>query len=1280
MTPEIANMQDEAATAPVTEKVHLDAQNPWPGAEAYDEAASRYFYGRRQESLELLRLIKLSPLTVMYGKSGLGKTSLLQAGLFPLLREQHLLPVLNRLDFSQSEVNPPLEQIKQALKQALDKAEAEYPAMESEESLWEYLHRKDTQFWAPDNFPLTSVLVLDQLEELFSRTGGNVEVIRHFFDELADLIENRIPSELADGDTRERRAKLDTESRRYRIVLSFREDFLPDITRWEKQVPSLLRNRFQLEAMTRERAIEAVEQAGAAVLEPGVAPEIVDLVGKGDQQQAGDASQVVIEPVLLSLCCTQLNRRREAGKRIDAALVKEAGQDILESFYRNALDDAEVKGEPSAECFIEDYLVQGDRYRGDYPRQEALDEGKLRAAQLAALTDKHRLLRIINRGDTPRIELIHDRLVPVVRKARDERRMRAQQAEQEAKARAAERERDMERQRAVDLERERDKARRARNWATVAFLVSLILLVVGVWLLWMQKRQRKATELAKAAKEVAVETSRLAEGREALPGESEPLEQTMYRALATYRLSTTRRELAEAKDASLSALELALDNSGHLAKVVRLPGLMPTVAIEYSPDGNMLAVGGEDGVVRLLDVNTFKVAGRLDCQQQGQPEKAWALDFNKTGTEMVVAYNPDNGLSQGKGLVCIFDVPGQKVIKRWSVAEKEGHPADIDTAAFGSFGDREFVIFGGSDNVLRKWDLSSDQVVGADAQGMVIAAAINADGSRAAVGDDQGKIRMWNMAGFSPQSKPVAQVERGGHIATIEQLAFSPANPRMLLSAGDDGYVKAWLVDGGICLAAQRNMVDVRVLGVSGDREGFVAVARADGVVQLLWLDPKLASCAKGADRKLMDVPEGMLKGHGGEVMAVAFSPQQGMLASTGQDGSVRVWEGNVSSFAEQRLELEKESKEAITSMAASPDGKIVVAGDNQGKLHLWKGPSSEGWERIEEPFTKWDAHQGTVEAVLFANINGRTVIVSGGDDGAVKRWDANTGKLIGPEINDDAGGVVALALSPDGRTLAAASQDGTVRLRDVATGDPQGTIQPRADAPNYQLSAMAFSDDGRYIATGSAWYEQLRVVDLQSKGYSKEWLLHGHGRGISHIEHAKGKWLVSSDANGSVLEWEQAALSRNEGTTTSFRKRDDFQYRSGFPELRPSQPITAMDVSADGALIVTGGDGGQIQLWNGDEHVLISDRFSGHTNDDAAGRGNRIRSVFMAADGSYFLTADDGKILVWPGPNLWAEILCSKLLVNMSDKHWKEWITGRIAKAGSIPYTEQCPGLPKEQ
>jgi len=364
----------------------LDAENPWPGLAAYDEASQDFFHGRCAEAAELLRLIRLAPLTVLYGKSGLGKSSLLQAGLFPLLRDNHYLPVLLRLDFSQGAKDPILEQAIQCLIEEIIRAGLECPQRNGSEGLWEYLHRKDIEIWSSDNFLLTPVLVFDQFEELFSHCGGDAEKIRHLFDNLADLIENRIPDKLVGGAAGLRGSGLDVLSQHYRIILSFREDFLAEVKEWDKKVPTLLRNYLRLEPMTRQSAINAIGQAGAAVLDHGEASLIVDFVG-GLAKKEGEAD-AVIEPVLLSLFCYQINLRRHGGK-IDPALVEDSGKDILANFYRDALEDEDVKGHPMASFFIEEYLVQGERFRGAYPKIEAINENLLTERQLDALTDSN---------------------------------------------------------------------------------------------------------------------------------------------------------------------------------------------------------------------------------------------------------------------------------------------------------------------------------------------------------------------------------------------------------------------------------------------------------------------------------------------------------------------------------------------------------------------------------------------------------------------------------------------------------------------------------------------------------------------------------------------------------------------------------------------------------------------------------------------------------------------------------------------------------------------------
>src|SRR5678816_891252 len=114
-------------------------------------------------------------------------------------------------------------------------------------SLWQHLHRHDVQWWSSKNQPLTPLFVFDQLEEVFTLGATNGEGIERLRLDLADVIENRIPLELARrverGDLVE---GLDLRGQRYKVLLSLREDYLPDLEGWKDELPSVMRNRLRL--------------------------------------------------------------------------------------------------------------------------------------------------------------------------------------------------------------------------------------------------------------------------------------------------------------------------------------------------------------------------------------------------------------------------------------------------------------------------------------------------------------------------------------------------------------------------------------------------------------------------------------------------------------------------------------------------------------------------------------------------------------------------------------------------------------------------------------------------------------------------------------------------------------------------------------------------------------------------------------------------------------------------------------------------------------------------
>ncbi|MFM8332990.1 MAG: ATP-binding protein [Candidatus Methylumidiphilus sp.] len=221
------------------DSLRLTRDNPWPGLESYDEASAEFFKGRNAEREDLLRLIRRAPLAVLYGQSGLGKTSLLQAGVFPQLRQEDLLPVYIRLDFGPD--SPTLAtQVRDRLWEAACANDGEATPPTADESLWSWLHRRDTEFWSNRNRLLTPMLVFDQFEELFTLGRGAADT-RAFLAALACLVENRPPAALqaACEHNPALAERYDFRAQHYRILFASREDFLPDFEGLRWLMPSI---------------------------------------------------------------------------------------------------------------------------------------------------------------------------------------------------------------------------------------------------------------------------------------------------------------------------------------------------------------------------------------------------------------------------------------------------------------------------------------------------------------------------------------------------------------------------------------------------------------------------------------------------------------------------------------------------------------------------------------------------------------------------------------------------------------------------------------------------------------------------------------------------------------------------------------------------------------------------------------------------------------------------------------------------------------------------------
>jgi WD40 repeat protein len=1266
----------------------IDAENPWPGLSAFDETAQRFFSGRDAESAELLRLVGQAPLTVLFGKSGLGKTSLVQAGLFPRLRQQNILPVYVRLNVRDRSA-PLIQQAAAALQSEVGKHGVDSVAPNAGESLWEHLHGRHVEWWSTKNQPLTPVFVFDQFEEAFTLGAENADAIERLRFDLADLIENRIPAELAQrieaGGSAEH---LDLRGQRYKVLISFREDFLPEVEGWKSELPSLMRNRLRLLPMSADRALQVVSGKTPAgkthsLVTDETAREIVRFVAAvqtGDEKTSRGQSlrkgadppwdKMELEPALLSLVCEGLNEKRKARAQstIDAALLKETGAAIIGDFYQRCVADVPEK----TRRFIEDALITEGGFRNSYPLQDALDQGQLTEPLLRQLVDR-RLLRIDHQFGADRVELIHDRLTAVVREHRDK-------------------------------ERERIRAQRQRRmrWA-VGSVVVLLSAIVGVFfLLWQDARKAEeqtrtalvdaevakkkalgekeradtAAKHAEAATEQAVnslketEQAKEQEARAAAAAKraAEAAKVALRDAIAG-KLAMQSRAILDGQRVATIDIALLLGAAGYrlnannetysildqalraTSSIVKL-AVLPEPVIAISPDGRMAVTQTEtdSNRLRLWDTATGYARG---VPLQGHTKRVQS-----------VAFSPD-----GKTLV---SGSADATLRMWDAATGQprgaplqGHTGEVWTVAYSP--DGRTLVSGSFDNTLRLWDANTGQSRGEPMQGhprdRKATIAFSPDsgvlvssgsGNTSLTSGNDGTLYLWDATSGLPLNAPLE-----GHKNMVASVAFSPTDGKTFVSASWDGTLRLWDGKTGQPLGAPLKHDLTTVASVAFSPDGRTLVSGGGDQTLRLW---------DVATKRLLDA---IKHGHTRTVSRVAFSPDGKTLISAAADGTFHVMQAT----GWLRSAPPQGSPWHTVQFTFSPDGKTLVSGGADGTMRLWdiggqpRGAplpghttrvfdfafSSDGKTVVSASYDAtlrlFDAatgkprggslkgHTEAVTTVAFSP-DGKT-LASGSWDKTLRLWDAATGQPRGASLKGHTDNVLGVAFSPDGKTLASGSSDKTLRLWDTATGQPRGApLQGSASA----VFGVAFSPDGNTLVSGSDDHT-LRLWDAKT-GRPRGAPLQGHTDQLRIVAFSPdGKILVSGGLDHTLRFWDAATGQPR-----------------GLPLRGHTGAVKTIAFSHDGKFIVSGSNDRTLRLWDATGRP-VSAPLQGHASE--------VLSVTFSADGKTILSVGgDNMVRVWDAPAAWIDRVCAKLVRNLSREEWAQYV-------GDIPYVEQCPGLP---